>query len=131
MAVGVVFVLGSIYMFVSESTLAASARCLQSSSVSRPERIEELSMSASLESIRETSCSDDISSEKIATFFRVDFATFVATFIQKLVLPIPGLPPTTTRSPAPIPTSTLSSESNFVGVPDRASGLSFNIFSVL
>ncbi len=100
----------------------ASAIFSHDSSESLPERSSLLLTSASLESIRETSCSALISRENTQTFFFVLCATFVAILSANDVLPIPGRAPISTRSELPIPTSTLSMPENPVGVPCAAAG---------
>ena len=117
MAVMVCPVVSSISMSHSAISAAACASFVQSSSVRLPLRRALLSTIASLESIRVTSWSDDISSEKMQTAFFVDFATLVPMFSANEVLPIPGRAPISTRSLSPMPTSTRSRPENPVGVP--------------
>ena len=88
----------SMWMFASASPPAAWASLGQSLSISRPVRIRWESTRASLDSMRMTSCSLGISSEKMPTpmrlpLYRARHPTCVATFRQYAVLCV------TTKSP--------------------------------
>lgn len=79
--------------------------------------------------MRLTSCSADISSEKMHTALPVFAATLEAIFSTKEVFPIPGRAPTRIRSDFPIPASTLSSPPKPVDSPCDASPFLCRAFS--
>ena len=105
------------YKSALERMSPASTRRVHSPSVKSPVRSFVPPTSASVEMIREASCSLLISSEKNATRLPAVMAAWRAMFSAKLVLPMPGRAPMMTRSERFRPVIVLSSSRIPVGMP--------------
>ena len=105
------------YNSALERMSPASISRTHSSVLNLPVRKVVPEISASIDSNREASCSDDISSEKKATRRLHLTDTCLAIFSAKLVLPIPGRAANKIRSERFRPVITLSNKPIPVGIP--------------
>ncbi len=107
----------SIKMGAWDKTPAASVIFIQSSWVMNPLLKRDESILASLLSIRNDSCSLDISRENMATAELLSTAAFFAILSAKAVFPIPGRPARIIRSDFCKPAVNSSSLVNPVATP--------------